>query len=82
MDERKARVDPYERIAELYDLEHDAFDDDAAEESEMLRVRIPVGTARAFTLRTREVVEAGRPLCTLCGYPMDPDGHICTIPDY
>ncbi|MGO1399244.1 MAG: DUF3090 family protein, partial [Brevibacterium yomogidense] len=55
---------------------------DAAEESEMLRVRMPVGTARAFTLRTREVVDAGRPLCTLCGYPMDPDGHICTIPDY
>ncbi|MGP5640714.1 DUF3090 domain-containing protein [Brachybacterium tyrofermentans] len=67
-------------------LDADAFDedaiDDAAEESEMLRVRMPVGTARAFTLRTREVVDAGRPLCTLCGYPMDPDGHICTIPDY
>lgn len=62
--------------------EDDALDGDAAEESEMLRVRMPVGTARAFTLRTGEIVDAGRPLCTLCGYPMDPDGHICVIPEY
>ena len=61
--------------------EDDALDEIDAEESEMLRVRMPVGTARAFTRRTREVVEAGRPLCTLCGEPMDPDGHICTLPE-
>lgn len=60
----------------------DALDEETAEESEMLRVRMPVGTARAFTLRTREIVDAGRPLCTLCGYPMEPDGHICVIPEY
>ena len=60
----------------------DARDEGDAEESEMLRVRMPVGTARAFTQRTREIVDAGRPLCTLCGYPIDPDGHICTIPEY
>jgi uncharacterized repeat protein (TIGR03847 family) len=47
----------------------------------MLRVRMPVGTARAFTRRTREVVDAGRPLCTLCGHPIDPDGHTCIIPE-
>jgi uncharacterized repeat protein (TIGR03847 family) len=61
--------------------DEDALDDSAAEESEMLRVRMPVGTARAFTQRTREIVNAGRPLCTLCGYPMDPDGHTCVIPE-
>ncbi|PRB71273.1 DUF3090 domain-containing protein [Arthrobacter sp. MYb213] len=49
------------------------------EETEMLRVRMPVGTARAFAKRTREIVDAGRPMCTLCGYPMDADGHTCTI---
>ncbi|ASK65093.1 hypothetical protein CFK39_03780 [Brachybacterium avium] len=59
----------------------DALDPGAAAGSEMLRVRMPVGTARAFTQRTREIVEAGRPLCTLCGHPMDPDGHICTLPE-
>ena len=47
----------------------------------MLLVRMPVGTARAFTKRTREIVAAGRPLCTVCGYPIDPDGHTCTLPE-
>ncbi|WP_394215292.1 DUF3090 domain-containing protein [Brachybacterium vulturis] len=59
----------------------DALEGLAAEDSEMLRVRMPVGTARAFTRRTREIVDAGRPLCTLCGHPMDPDGHTCIIPE-
>ena len=48
---------------------------------EMLLVRMPVGTARAFAKRTREVVGAGRPACPLCGYPVDPDGHVCTLPE-
>ena len=56
-------------------------EEDIAAESEMLRVRMPVGTARAFTQRTREIVDAGRPFCSLCGYPMDPDGHTCTLPE-
>jgi uncharacterized repeat protein (TIGR03847 family) len=47
----------------------------------MLLVRMPVGTARAFAKRTREVVGAGRPACPLCGYPVDPDGHVCTLPE-
>ncbi|HJW00254.1 MAG TPA: DUF3090 domain-containing protein [Arthrobacter sp.] len=48
---------------------------------EMLLVRMPVGTARAFAKRTREVVGAGRPACPLCGHPMDADGHVCTLPE-
>ncbi|WP_374204802.1 DUF3090 family protein, partial [Aeromicrobium fastidiosum] len=24
---------------------------------------------------------AGRPTCPLCGYPIDADGHICTLPE-
>lgn len=51
------------------------------EPEEALVVRIPVGAARAFAQRTREVVEAGRPLCPLCGEPMDPEGHVCGLPD-
>ena len=57
------------------------FDPDGADEPEMLLVRMPVGTALAFTKRTREIVAAGRPLCTICGYPIDPDGHTCTLPE-
>ena len=63
------------------DDEDESLDQDDAEVPEMVLVKMPVGTARAFTKRTREVVGAGRPLCPLCGYPMDADGHICTPPD-
>ena len=59
----------------------DVFTEADAADSQMLRVKMPVGTARAFTQRTREVVDAGRPLCTLCGHPIDPDGHTCIIPE-
>ncbi len=73
-------------VVEAYPLS-DADDDDEsldlddAEVPEMVLVKMPVGTARAFTKRTREVVGAGRPLCPLCGYPMDADGHICSPPE-
>jgi uncharacterized repeat protein (TIGR03847 family) len=57
------------------------LDEDGADEPEMLLVRMPVGTARAFAKRTREIVGAGRPTCPLCGYPIDADGHACTLPE-
>ena len=59
----------------------ESLDEDGANETEMLLVRLPVGTARAFAKRTREIVGAGRPTCSLCGYPIDADGHICTLPE-
>jgi len=62
------------------DDETDA-NDELFEPAEMLVVRIPVGTARAFAQRTIEIVGAGRPLCPLCGAPMDPDGHVCASLD-
>lgn len=63
------------------DDDDEAEPDDDAEPAEMLLVRIPVGTARAFVERTRQVVRAGRPTCPLCGRPVDPDGHVCAPPD-
>ena len=51
------------------------------EPEEVLRVLIPVGSARAFAKRTREVAGAGRPLCPLCGVPMDGDDHVCELPE-
>ncbi len=52
------------------------------EPEQVLQVRIPVGTARAFAKRTRDVVGSGRPVCSLCGEPMDSAvDHVCTLPD-
>ena len=33
--------------------------------------------ARALAERAEEVVEAGRPRCRFCGFPLDADGHVC-----
>lgn len=71
-------------VIEAFPISEDAtevLDPVDLEPEEVLLVRIPVGTARAFAKRTREIVEAGRPLCPLCGYPMDAEDHVCTLPD-
>lgn len=31
----------------------------------------------ALSERARKVAAAGRPICALCGNPIDPDGHFC-----
>ena len=64
----------------LVEADDDAPDPVTVEPEEMLLVRIPVGTARAFAKRTLEVVGAGRPICPLCGTPIDADGHVCPLP--
>ena len=51
------------------------------EPEEMLLVRIPVGSARAFAKRAREIVASGRAVCPLCGMPIDPEGHVCAALD-
>ena len=56
--------------------EEGATDQIETEPTEMMLVRIPVGTARAFAKRTLEVVGAGRSICSLCGTPIDPEGHV------
>ena len=66
-------------VVEAFPLEEEP-DDEEAEPSEMLLVRMPVGTARAFVERTRQVVRSGRPLCPRCGQPVDDDGHVCDAP--
>jgi uncharacterized repeat protein (TIGR03847 family) len=63
------------------DSNGEPLDQDSDEVPEMLLVRMPVGAARAFAKRTREVVDAGRPICPLCGYPIDASGHVCTPPE-
>lgn len=72
-------------VIEAYPITEVDEDDETPAEidpnaTEMLLVRMPVGAARAFAMRTREVVGAGRPMCPLCGFPIDADGHICTVP--
>jgi uncharacterized repeat protein (TIGR03847 family) len=32
---------------------------------------------RAFSIHGQQVVAAGRPICAMCGEPMEPTGHFC-----
>ena len=63
------------------EADDESFDPLEVDPEEVLQVRIPVGTARAFAKRTREVVGAGRPICPLCRVPMDAGDHVCELPD-
>ncbi len=41
------------------------------------RLMVTREQAAAFAVRAIQLVEAGRPPCPLCGYPLDPSGHDC-----
>ena len=41
------------------------------------RFRLTRGQVLAFIRHAAELVTSGRPLCRLCGKPIDPDGHAC-----
>jgi len=51
----------------------------ADEEPEGFVVRLSMTREQAMALAIRgtELVEAGRPICPRCGYPLDPRGHVC-----
>ena len=49
----------------------------AAEEEPLLQFWATKAQMRALSKRIAEVVAAGRPVCPLCGGPIDPDGHMC-----
>ena len=57
-----------------YDMEVDTEDDDA---SPTFSCQITREQARVFGDRAEKIVNAGRPVCVLCGGPLDPSGHKC-----
>ncbi|HXZ82876.1 MAG TPA: DUF3090 domain-containing protein [Acidimicrobiales bacterium] len=46
-------------------------------EGDSARFSCTRGQAAALATRGVRLVEAGRPACPLCGYPLDPRGHVC-----
>jgi uncharacterized repeat protein (TIGR03847 family) len=83
-------IEPEWRVGEM-SIEHEELTDRVAivvtelieedDEDAALpaRARFIVSRAQARALATHalEVVAAGRPRCQFCGYPLDPEGHIC-----
>ncbi len=62
-----------EEIGEL-DEEGEAIEDD---DRGHVRLYLSRGQAAAFCDHADGVVEAGRPACQWCAFPIDPDGHDC-----
>ena len=58
---------------ELYELEEDKEDSSG----EVADIKISLGMAISFTVRSKAVVNAGRLPCPFCGIPIDPRGHLC-----
>jgi uncharacterized repeat protein (TIGR03847 family) len=67
-EEREEREEPPERAAQ-----EPAESPDTAK----ARFRLTRPQAAAFVERARSLVQAGRPVCRVCGLPIDPDGHPC-----
>lgn len=82
-------VEPEWRVGNMglaYDEETDRIivlleevqpEDDPDPEASAARLLLRRDQARSFLLHAIAVVEEGRPICQLCGLPMDPAGHKC-----
>lgn len=51
--------------------------DDAGIEPRELRIRMSAAAARGFAQRAGRLMAGSRPICELCGRPMNPDSHAC-----
>jgi uncharacterized repeat protein (TIGR03847 family) len=72
-----------ERHLVLIELREDAADEDEPPppldegEGRVARLYATRAQVRAMVAHGAASVDAGRPRCQLCDFPMDPDGHIC-----
>jgi uncharacterized repeat protein (TIGR03847 family) len=92
-DEEKMRihppVDPRYRAGELglgYEPDSDRIivhtreivtEDDKEDEAAVIRFWCSRQQARQLAAWSMVVIQRGRPLCTQCGQPMEPEGHFC-----
>ena len=57
--------------------ESEEDDDDEDLDAGVARFTATRAQAAALAARGLELVAAGRPTCSLCGNPIDPEGHVC-----
>jgi uncharacterized repeat protein (TIGR03847 family) len=53
------------------------FEDDEPRQPETVRYAATREQMQALSEHAATIVEQGRPICPLCGNPIDPDGHFC-----
>jgi uncharacterized repeat protein (TIGR03847 family) len=55
----------------------DDEDDEDVPRGAVARFGLTRGQAAALAMRGATLVATGRAACPLCGYPLDPRGHVC-----
>jgi uncharacterized repeat protein (TIGR03847 family) len=59
-------------VISAFDLQQEDTDESAA-----LVLRLNLHQSTELSTDAALIVAAGRPLCPMCGQPMDPEGHVC-----
>lgn len=68
----------YDQVSErLVVIAYELLDAEDVSEPSVARFWASRAQMRAFSIRGQEVVASGRPICAMCGEPMDPAGHFC-----
>jgi uncharacterized repeat protein (TIGR03847 family) len=65
------------QLEEVGDLDGEGEPVDEDDDRGHVRLYLSRGQAAAFCDHADGIVEAGRPACQWCAFPMDPDGHDC-----
>ena len=51
--------------------------EEGEEDTRVARIWASRAQMKALSRQIKEVVSRGRPICSICGEPIDPDGHFC-----
>jgi uncharacterized repeat protein (TIGR03847 family) len=62
-------------VISAHDMEEEI--EDQPIEAKSLDLRVTRGQARHLSEEAATLVAAGRPRCSMCGSPMEPEGHVC-----
>jgi uncharacterized repeat protein (TIGR03847 family) len=54
-----------------------ASEEEEGDDQDAVRFALRRDQVRTFVLHAQAIVDEGRPLCQLCGLPIDPSGHAC-----
>lgn len=76
-DENSQRIQIDLRELNMGDEEDDELELSTFSDAQMLRVFISPTQALAFHDRAELVIAAGRQPCPFCGFPINPEGHLC-----
>ncbi len=67
----------YEEEIDRFVVLAEEFTDEDQFDLSTARFTLTREQAAAFAIHATRLVEAGRPACPLCGFPLDPSGHDC-----